>query len=397
MNTEFPFPALSLFLSAMLVAACQSPDPHHHRSPQSMPAQKAHHAHRDHSPSPAVVLEPGNLKGVDDIVPELAGKRVVYIGETHNRYDHHLLQLDLIEKLLVQDPDMAIGMEAFQQPYQHVLDEYIAGNLDTRDFLKKSEYYQRWGYDYRLYAPILEFAMEKKIPVIALNVPKELTRKVGRGGLDSLSDEERARIPEEIDYTDQEYRQRLQAIFEEHPAGNGKGFDQFHEVQLVWDEGMAEQVAHYLNRHPEHYMVVLAGSGHLAYGSGIPQRVHRRIPVDAAIVLSDPGTELDPDIADYLVLQEKRSLPPRGKIGILMEDGEDGVIVERFTSNSAGQDAGMKKRDRILAIDDQPVTMSSDVGAAMWDRRPGESLTVTVRRERWLFGEQDLEFDLVLR
>ena len=40
-------------------------------------------------------------------------------------------------------------------------------------------------------------------------------------------------------------------------------------------------------------MVVLAGSGHLEYGQGIPKRLLRRVPVESAILLNDVGPELN--------------------------------------------------------------------------------------------------------
>jgi len=39
---------------------------------------------------------------------------------------------------------------------------------------------------------------------------------------------------------------------------------------------MAERAADYLQRNPKRRMVVLAGSGHLMYGQGIPKRLLRR-------------------------------------------------------------------------------------------------------------------------
>ena len=96
---------------------------------------------------------------------------------------------------------------------------------------------------------------------------------MGRQGIDVLSDEERAKIPDEIDRSDSAYQRRLEEIFEQHPKGENRSFDHFLEVQLLWDEGMAERAAGYLESHPEYKMVILAGSGHIAHGSGIPQRL----------------------------------------------------------------------------------------------------------------------------
>ena len=121
----------------------------------------------------------GPSSSLQGIIPGLADKRVVFVGESHDRYDHHLAQLEIIRSLHALHPRLAIGMEAFQQPFQTVLDDYIAGRLSEREMLRDSEYYTRWRFDYRLYAPILRYAREHQLPVVALNLPPG----AGRGRL----------------------------------------------------------------------------------------------------------------------------------------------------------------------------------------------------------------------
>lgn len=246
----------------------------------------------------------------DKLIAALAKKRVVFIGERHDRYDHHLNQLAIIRRLYEIHPRMAIGLEMFQQPFQPYLDAYIAGTLDEREFLKKTEYYQRWGFDDRLYRPILRFAREKGIALLALNVPQEIVHKVAVSGLESLNEQERVWVPPVIDKSDTAYRDRLKAIFKQHSQGNAENFEYFVEAQLLWDEAMAARAARYLREHPRYNLVVLAGNGHLAYGSGIPNRLRRRVPVAMSIVLQGDRDTKDRQGADYRLLSQKRDLPP---------------------------------------------------------------------------------------
>ena len=198
------------------------------------------------------VLDPQSVSGLETIIASLASKRVVFIGETHDRFDHHLNQLEIIHRLHEIHPDMAIGMEYFQQPFQDYLDQYIAGELSEKQLLRATEYYDRWRFDYRLYRPILRYARERRIPIVALNLPREITSKVAHSGLTSLTAEEREHIPAEIDRSDSDYRQRLQQIHKRHPELD---FEHFLEAQLLWDEGMAERAADYLRDHPGGYRI----------------------------------------------------------------------------------------------------------------------------------------------
>ena len=106
----------------------------------------------------------------------------------------------------------------------------------------------------------------------------------------------------------------MSEVFDSHPRQNGQDFEHFLEVQLLWDEGMAQRAADYLQAHPERHMVVLAGSGHLAYGSGIPQRLLRRLAVSSAIVLNGWQGSIEPGLADFLLFPEERT-PAEGTAG----------------------------------------------------------------------------------
>src|SRR6202035_5639633 len=237
----------------------------------------------------------------DRLVTQLAAKRVVFVGETHDRYDNHLNQLQIITRLHEIDPHIAIGGEYFQQPFQQQVDDYIAGRIPENEFLRATEYYQRWGYDYRLYAAIFRYAREQHIPVRALNVPTALVSTVAKVGIAGLSEKQRAYLPQDIEPADEEYKNRLRNAFEAHSDLKPDAFNHFVEAQLVWDEGMAESAAAYLNANKSRRLVILAGSGHVAFGSGIPKRLERRTNATYAIVLSS-GEEEEPRMAYYLLL-----------------------------------------------------------------------------------------------
>ena len=196
---------------------------------------------------PAVVTGAEDLD-FEGLVAKLAEKRVVTIGEVHDRYDHHLNQLELVCRLHRRHADLAIGLEFFQQPFQGPLDAYLDLRIDTSEMLAQTEYYDRWHFDYRLYAPILEFARGRGIPVVALNAPKEISSKVAQEGISSLSDTERAQFPAQLDHDVPGYRERLQAVFDEHPEIQHMNFENFVDAQLIWDESMAERAARYLTQ-----------------------------------------------------------------------------------------------------------------------------------------------------
>jgi uncharacterized iron-regulated protein len=345
------------------------------------------------------VLDLNAFSTVEQLIPVLAGKRVVFVGEQHNRLEHHLVQLEIIRRLHEQHPQLqlAIGMEVFQQPFQQHLDDYVAGAITEQQMLRATEYYERWRMDYRLYAPILRYAREHGLPVVALNLPSELTRKVGRVGLAGLTPGELTRLPAEIDRSDSAYEQRIRDVFESHPNNNDQPFEHFFEVQLLWDEGMAERAAGFLQAHPEHLLVVLAGAGHLAFGSAIPQRLTRRFPADSTIILNSWQGTIEPGLADFLLLPAERSLRPAGKMGAVLDVDDDGIKVAACFEDSPCSTANIQAGDRLTAIDTTPVKTMADVPLALWDKQPGDTVTVSIMRKRWPFPARTLTHEITLQ
>jgi len=359
---------------------------------------RAHSQHGDAEADGANtrVLDMSSLSDMDGLIEKLADRRVVFVGETHTRYDHHLNQLAIIKGLYARDPRLAIGLEFFQRPFQKYLDGYVAGEIDEREMLNKSEYFERWRYDYRLYRPILRFAREKGIPLIALNVPRELTGKVAKVGFAGLDETERAMVPQEIDREDPGYRERIEAVFAHHPHAEKKDFEHFLEAQLLWDEGMAERAADYLQRNPKQRMVVLAGSGHLVYGQGIPKRLLRRVPASSAIVINSPDYGIEPGLADFLLFPEPIDLPRSGLLGIMLDLEGEGVGVKGFSDDSPAEKAGLEKGDRVVRIAGQPVESYTDIRLSLMDHSAGDEVQVEVVRENLIADDQNLSFQVTL-
>jgi S1-C subfamily serine protease len=167
------------------------------------------------------------------------------------------------------------------------------------------------------------------------------------------------------------------------------------EAQLVWDEGMAASAAAYLKANPDRPIVILAGSGHVAFGSGIPSRLKRRIDVTYATVLSS-GEEIEPKRADYILLSKKNELPPAGVLGVsLKEEGEE-CRIRSLELAGAAEKAGIKQGDVLVTVDGQAVKTIADVRLALWDKKPGDRVRVSVRRRHRLgtAGERNYEVEL---
>jgi uncharacterized iron-regulated protein len=337
----------------------------------------AAHVDMSSATEPVIDLPVVNLQQTDPLaqtIDKIGDARVILVGETHTRYDHHLVQLEILKLLYQKSAKLAIGVEWFQQPFQKHLDAYIAGEINEQEMLHQTGYFERWRYDYRLYRPILQYAREHKIPIIALNASKELSKAVSVSGFDDLPAELEAQLPKSYDWSDKAYEKRLRTVFDQHPEYSA-GFENFLRGQLTWDESMAERAAEYLLEKPESRMLVLAGSGHIAYGSGIPNRIKRRIDVEQySILVSEDYLLLSKNIADFLVLSPVQSLQPAGLIGAMLETEGKLLIIKGLIDGSAAKDAGLKEGAAIIGVDDATIKSFADFKLAVLDKKPGDSI-----------------------
>lgn len=311
-----------------------------------------------------------------ELMQRLQTKRVVFVGETHDRYDHHMNQLLILRSMQKQNPNIGIGVEWFQQQYQPILNNYLAGKISEDELLAQTDYYNRWRYDFRMLRPILEYAKANNIPVIALNAPAELTSKVGMQGLDSLSKEERAQLPAEITPAQGSYLNKLRQVFADHAHGHGQ-FENFAMVQRIWDETMANNIVKFLQANEQARMVVFAGSGHVSTKAAIPNDLSRRLPkVTKATIHSVDVRER----VDYQLLTQFLNLPATGKLGAWLTPASGGVNIGKLVPNSAADKAGLHEGDKITSVNGKPIVTLNDFYSCLAKYKPGEKIKLGIKQ-----------------
>jgi uncharacterized iron-regulated protein len=268
------------------------------------------------APQPQVAVTPRQR----EIVQQLQRVNIIYLGEIHDRTSDRQQQIAIIRTLLDRQSRVAIGMEMFQRPAQPLLDRYLAGKITEAELRQQTEFDLRWGYSWDDYVSILRFAKTNQLPIIALNTPTEITRKVAKQGLESLSGEDLRYIPpiDQIDRHNTKYQNIILASYQQHAKNasiNSKSFDRFYTAQLLWDETMAERIATFVKDRPDYQVVVLAGQAHIVHNHGIPDRVQRRLGTkftQKTVLLQPDGDEKSTDFV-WSQLSTNLLLPPDGK------------------------------------------------------------------------------------
>lgn len=248
-------------------------------------------------------LDRGEYVTFEQMIGDLEDARVIFIGELHDRLAHHRAQLQVIRTLHQSGQPVAIGLEMVRQKSQDDLDRWVAGEMSERQFRRVFE--ENWGM-WPLYEEILKYARKERIPLVALNIDREITRQVAQNGFDSLHPEQIEELPGVRCDIDDTYRQYIRRTLGVH-AHDGASFENFCEAQMVWDTTMAQNLLAYLQQNPQRQVVVLAGSGH-AWKHGIPEQLRRREEqIGYRVLLPEiegrvGPADASPDEADYLLL-----------------------------------------------------------------------------------------------
>jgi aminopeptidase N len=341
-----------------------------------------------------------SLSPFEQIVEKLADAQVVYMGESHTSLPDHLLQLRIIEALHGKNPNLAIGMEMFPTSSQAALNRYtLSGEeVDERTFLKESDYYNVWRFDYRFFRDILRFARKNHIPVVGLNLDRQIVSEVFRsGGTDSLDKEVQDSLPMDRNLDMEGYGERLSLMHNVHMQGShGSGAESgFIQAQGIWDETMAENIAAFLTKQPDYRMVVLAGSQHTRKDSGIPPRVARRLPVQQASVLNIYTNSAPANlnqVADYYFLAAPAELPESPKIGIVLEaqteNNQTFQKISQLSPHGKAAAAGLLEGDILREVNGNPVSDMADLRIAMLGTNAGETIDIKVVRTK---GAEKLE------
>jgi uncharacterized iron-regulated protein len=338
------------------------------------------------------VTDDGERRSTAALIPELAQRRVLLLGEQHDRLDHHRWQLYTLAALHAHRPSMVIGLEMLPREAQPALDAWIAGKLDEDDFLAASDWQQAWGFDPALYLPILHFARMQRIPLVALNVTPALRGRLAMQGWGAVPAEERFGITPPAPAAPA-YRERLTAIFEQHvdldddPAGLAR----FIAAQLVWDRAMADALADAARPDnlagPDPLVVGLMGQGHLANGDGVPAQLddlgltdHRSLlPWTPAGDCAAPAQHAD---ARYVRGDEAAFQPAAPlRLGVLLEAHSDGVRIVSVGEKSVAEQAGLEAGDVIVTAAGVAVEVPTDLSVILRRQAPGTLLPLGVMRD----------------
>ncbi|HRF60401.1 MAG TPA: ChaN family lipoprotein [Fimbriimonadaceae bacterium] len=251
-------------------------------------------------------LARGRRASVQEVVEAARAARYLLVGESHDSGEHHKMQGEIIRALVESGRRVTVGFEMFTRPNQMNLNPYTLGRWSEAEFIERSNWKKEWGFEFGLYKPIFDVVREFGLPMVALNVPRDWVRSVGRSGPTGLTAEQQRELPE-LFLGNTTHRQVFTAMMGGHPMA-GPQMDNTYAAMVLWDEGMADTAIKYVQARPANpnaIFVIIAGSGHVMYDQGINYRIQRRTgdkTVSVVCIDGNEGRMVSRGLADYVFL-----------------------------------------------------------------------------------------------
>ncbi|MFO0938532.1 MAG: ChaN family lipoprotein [Gemmataceae bacterium] len=209
---------------------------------------------------------------LQQMADDLAARDVVYFGELHDNVTGHRVYANLASELVTRRPDAVISMEMFEKDVQGVLNDYLRGRVDEATFLKFSRPWKDYARDYK---PLVELARDRKLDVLAANLPRPVASKVA-----SKEGSTSPFLPKLTTAPQDQYWELFAETMKGHPGMEG-AVERMYRAQCAKDDAMAESMAGYITTNPHRHPLVIHCNGnfHSDYGLGTMYRLTTRLPL----------------------------------------------------------------------------------------------------------------------
>jgi len=209
---------------------------------------------RDDHPLVGRIWSRGQFIERDALEAELASARFVLLGEKHDAPDHHRLQRELIVAIVKRGGKPSVVFEMVDADAQSKLD-----GAKTADELAEATGWNKGGWEWPLYKPIVELALARSLPIVAGNYPRAKFMGV------PTDSEDKKRLLADVPYPPGEQDRLDEELLASHCGMLKKDhLPKMVDIQRLRDGQMAERML------AQKTAVLIAGSGHARKDRGVP-------------------------------------------------------------------------------------------------------------------------------
>ncbi len=339
----------------------------------------------------------GEIISAGEFARRLGDARVLFIGEEHTNGEFHRAQLRAIEALHAAGRKVIIGLEMFPWTTTTPLERWSSGDLSEQQFLDQAGWYDNWSHHWGGYREIFAFARDHHLKMVGINAPRDVVRNVRAKGLDSLDAETRKRMPPTIDLTSADHRKLVSSYFEAddplHSKMSPEQAEGLYQAQVTWDSAMGWNAGQALSTpvDPKEIVVVLIGSGHVAYGLGAERqlaphfkgRIASLIPVTVRDGDGKPVPGVSAGYANFLwgVPWTAQPTDPVLGVSLMGKMGAEPSKIIQIDAGSTADQSGLKVGDVLRELDGVRIDGTTTLQRKTGDYRWGDSARLLIERD----------------
>jgi uncharacterized iron-regulated protein len=208
--------------------------------------------------------------------------QVVVVGEQHDHAIGHQVECELLDIFWQTHGDVAVALEMFERDVQHIVDGYLEGEVSERFFLANSRPWKNYSSAYR---PLVEFAKDLSLPVLAMNVPRRYAAHVTSGKEKILAELPAAdkKFLAEIVVPSGAYREKFVKTMQGH--AKPEEMERYYRAQCFKDDTMARALAEMRQKRPATRIIAYVGAFHCEERLGVPQKLLAQLPQTRVLVI----------------------------------------------------------------------------------------------------------------
>jgi hypothetical protein len=226
-----------------------------------------------------------------------------------------------------------------------------------------------------------------------VNTPRSVVTAVRQKGIDQLAESDKQRIPPRIDIDSADHLTFFRASFDEDNSVHGGMPDSMlksmQAAQATWDASMAYNSVKALNAAaPDAILVVIVGSGHVAYGVGIEHQARQwfdgtittLIPVPVEDSDGKPVTSVTASYANFVWGIQYERDPMYPSLGFSTSETAGARKIIAVEKDSIAARSGFQVNDEVVALDGVTTPDRESWNRAMAGKNWGDTAVVTVKR-----------------
>ena len=266
----------------------------------------------------------GKELSMKKLAKQLSDYDVIFFGEWHDDVLIHQLEADILPLLAKKGifrkkKKLAISMEMFERDTQNIVNDFLAGKIGEKEFLKKSRAWPNYPTDYK---KIVNFAKENNYDLIAANVPRKYAAMVNKqtpASLKNLPPNEKKYIAKNLKVLDNQYKKQFMETMaanmgRKSAMGMNKMLENIYAAQCLKDDTMAESIYEYLQKHKGTQVIHFNGDFHSESHLGTANKLSLLNPnlkiavITPVIIKKGESLKFNPekkDLGDFLIFAKR--------------------------------------------------------------------------------------------